>query len=618
MIQILTTILVSLATLGVLNFSSFQNEPTVGLAILKGSQGGTGIGSAVAGDVGKVLKVLDDSPFTWELGTDNSGGGGGSFPFSSDTNYAQVVYSTSTPTLWFKSGLFASSTSFFTSLQSLFATTTTFRTETLLATASSTIHASTTITGVLTASGGIFGNLTGTASLATALAANGSNCSAGSAPLGVDTLGAVESCFDVWTEAENTSAAYFNGLDDFTGTLTDGKICTYDLAGGEIDCDYTDQTGAAASAFEVATTTDIAVSQLAYVNKTSGRTTLASVATGTISVPTGLTGTANRYVVGGNFALGLDTGYVIPLQSTLDAKALGATTLTVAGTANQITSSAGAQDLSANRTWTLSLPNLVVFPSNASSTLFSTGYASSTLWYGGGLLSTCAAGSFLTWTTGVFGCDTDDNTTYTAGDGLTLTATDFDFDGGDTPQGELGGTWASPTLDDSVSVATWTLAGATFTGNIDAGGATFFEIPNGTGNTADDPGEIAHDTSDNQLILDDFVVGRATSRIWGVTVASTSPYMIGGTNLAVPDQADGYTMTSITCRTVSGTSVAIVVTDGTNPTESITCDSDGAADDGSIANATFTAGEDAYIDFGTVTGAVDTVSISVFGQYTRE
>jgi hypothetical protein len=38
-----------------------------------------------------------------------------------------------------------------------------------------------------------------------------------------------------------------------------------------------------------------------------------------------------------------------------------ARTITIAGTANQITSSAGAQDLSANRTWTLSLPNALTF-----------------------------------------------------------------------------------------------------------------------------------------------------------------------------------------------------------------------------------------------------------------
>lgn len=40
------------------------------------------------------------------------------------------------------------------------------------------------------------------ADLADALAANGANCSAGNSPLGVDALGAVESCFDVATQTE--------------------------------------------------------------------------------------------------------------------------------------------------------------------------------------------------------------------------------------------------------------------------------------------------------------------------------------------------------------------------------------------------------------------------------
>lgn len=52
---------------------------------------------------------------------------------------------------------------------------------------------------------------------ATALANNGANCNAGNAPLGVDASGAVESCFDVWTEAENTSAAYI-ALTDLSAT----------------------------------------------------------------------------------------------------------------------------------------------------------------------------------------------------------------------------------------------------------------------------------------------------------------------------------------------------------------------------------------------------------------
>lgn len=103
-------------------------------------------------------------------------------------------------------------------------------------------------------------------------------------------------------------------------------------------------------------------------------------------------------------------------------------------------------------------------------------------------------------------------------------------------------------------------------------------------------------------------------RIFGVTVASTSPYFIGATNLATPVQDTAYTMTKIQCYVVSGTSKAIQITDGTNATESITCGTTLTSDDGTITNAAVTVGELMYIDFGSTVGSVDTVSISVFGQ----
>lgn len=60
-----------------------------------------------------------------------------------------------------------------------------------------------------------------------------------------------------------------------------------------------------------------------------------------------------------------------------------------------------------------------------------------------------------------------DTTTYesglTAGDALTRTGNDFDFDGGASPGGELGGTWASPTIDDSLAVTSWNLTTPTLT-----------------------------------------------------------------------------------------------------------------------------------------------------------
>ena len=146
------------------------------------------------------------------------------------------------------------------------------------------------------------GTWTGNAGTASALAANGGNCSAGNFPLGVDASGAVETCTDAWTEAENTSAGY--------------------------------------------------------------------------------------------------------VQQTR--------TLTVAGTANQVTSSAGAQDLSANRTWTLSLPSHVIFPANFQVTNATTANATTTnlditnlLTFNGVTGSTWAA--FCTTITGGAGlCDGSD------------------------------------------------------------------------------------------------------------------------------------------------------------------------------------------------------------------
>lgn len=68
-----------------------------------------------------------------------------------------------------------------------------------------------------------------TINTAGALSANGANCNAGNFPLGVDASGAVESCTDVWTEAENTSAGYISSVaSDSTWTVHDSypSACT--------------------------------------------------------------------------------------------------------------------------------------------------------------------------------------------------------------------------------------------------------------------------------------------------------------------------------------------------------------------------------------------------------
>lgn len=78
--------------------SSVYDQTLGSLSVLKPSQGGTGIGSATAGQVGTCIKVLDDSPFTYELGT--CGGGSGTFAFeiatTTDISVPQVAYFTQT------------------------------------------------------------------------------------------------------------------------------------------------------------------------------------------------------------------------------------------------------------------------------------------------------------------------------------------------------------------------------------------------------------------------------------------------------------------------------------------------------------------------------------------
>lgn len=163
-----------------------------------------------------------------------------------------------------------------------------------------------------------------------------------------------------------------------------------------------------------------------------------------------------------------------------------------------------------------------------------------------------------------------------------------------------------------------TIANAVVTGLLDVGGGVL-EIPNGTGPTADDPGEIAHDTTSNMLILDDLVIGAGIQKIFKVTVASTSPAFIAAGLLPIPVDFRGYTITDIACKVDTGTSKIIAIEDASgNASEDITCTTSVTEDDGSITNATYTALEESYIDFGATSGSVDYVTITAYGTITRE
>jgi len=154
--------------------------------------------------------------------------------------------------------------------------------------------------------------------------------------------------------------------------------------------------------------------------------------------------------------------------------------------------------------------------------------------------------------------------------------------------------------------------------SIDLGGKTSFEIINGTAPVVDTAGEIALDTTDNQLLVADsgntaFVASRKVNRIMSFALGSTSPAFVSSGTKQLPIELDGYTVTAIRCNVEGGTSKAITLFG-----ETITCLTTSTSDDGAISSATSAAAALNTVTFGATSGSVNYVNISIFGTWTRE
>lgn|SRR3990167_2283637 len=159
----------------------------------------------------------------------------------------------------------------------------------------------------------------------------------------------------------------------------------------------------------------------------------------------------------------------------------------------------------------------------------------------------------------------------------------------------------------------------------DFGGASSIEIVNGTGPTVDAAGEIAIDTTADQFIY------------YGTAKRVISPTSTIAFALDTPAATDYVTMfkapyaltiTDIHCITDpsdSGESVSIEILEGNSTGDStttvdaaITCDSDGAEDDGTLTNGAIDAGDWIVLELGTVTGTVSVLSGSVYFTVTAQ
>lgn len=153
----------------------------------------------------------------------------------------------------------------------------------------------------------------------------------------------------------------------------------------------------------------------------------------------------------------------------------------------------------------------------------------------------------------ISGVDISADTNLTAGDALTLTDDDIDFDGGATPGGELGGTWASPTIDDNLTVTGWALGSSTatnfgITGTAGTGYVDF--LAQASNPSAPSAGTLRIHSATTQgftrmeqdneattnLIYgrDNVLIAKNTS---GVSIAAASPVYVTGSTGNVPNIA---------------------------------------------------------------------------------
>lgn len=173
------------------------------------------------------------------------------------------------------------------------------------------------------------------------------------------------------------------------------------------------------------------------------------------------------------------------------------------------------------------------------------------------------------------------------------------------------------TFTNSIVNTLLTAAAAVFTGLVDIG-AGVLEIPNGTGPTVDSVGELAIDTTSNQLILygsEKKVIGNGNFYP-AFTILATSTAFTGTTTWAIGPSFIAETWNAIQCFTDTGTTTT-QIGDGTNFTNNIYA----STTVGTVtlsSNNTFVAAEKRYVLIGSPAGSPTKLSCTVSKSITAD
>jgi len=376
-----------------------------------------------------------------------------------------------------------------------------------------------------------------------------------------------------FANSDGTIEIASNGTDytlitDTTCNGTD-KVSAID-ASGNVTCSA-DETGAGGgSAYEIATTSNIAVPQLSYFTKTGGLTTLGGVATTSLTATSPLSLSQPITVIGSS-ASALTISTAGDWTGTIDGNnfaggAIGTGELLYGASAGSITELA----LGTNGQMLILANGIPAWFSTTSIPLLGdvTGTIGATV---------VGDNSHAHDSTTLSGIDISADTNLTAGDALTLTDDDLDFDGGASPGGSLGGTWASPTIDDGVTVTGWTLGNA----------------------------------SSTQFTVSDKLYAPLSSSL---LLSATTTLGTGTTTIPISGFSQNWSFTEWGCRAQGGGTFKAQIGDGTATSTLVTSATGNTTTFTTLSsNNAFIRGETFYIDFGSVSGTVSYPSCS----YTR-
>lgn len=320
--------------------------------------------------------------------------------------------------------------------------------------------------------------------------------------------------------------------------------------------------------------------------------------------------------------------------------------LTIAGTANQITSSVGAQDLSADRTWTLSIPNHLIFPSSYQASLGTTTNATSTNITVTGnfivepltsaLVLTGAGGAFAEYT-GTSCTNQFPRSLSALGAATCATIVDADVDNALTiSAGTINNSPIGATTPHTGAFTTLSATGLTSlfgnltaTSTIDFSGGVFRGVASSSLTTTAS-GQSGVDTTSGKFMFRD---GNTTQVIsatstFGFTVSSTTLGALGAyddssagtTTLRRAGEWNAFSVSAVRC-TATGTStasrVAVRIGNGSASSSFMQADQDGEISILSSNNA-FTLYEDMYIEVGSKVQAPDTVSCTMNKKVTAD